>query len=58
MKKVIFNISFIAIMALPCAYLFVDSSFCQAMGVCYTWFYAKDVVFPIVRRLASLHHVR
>lgn len=55
MKKVIFNICFIVIMALPCGYMFVDSGFFQAMGVCYTVFYVKDVLVPLYRRLVSLH---
>lgn len=55
MKKVIFNICFIVIMALPCGYMFVDSGFFQAMGMCYTVFYVKDVLLPLFRRLVSLH---
>jgi predicted phosphoribosyltransferase len=54
MKKVIFNISFITVMALPCGYMFVDSGFFQAMGVAYTVFYVKDIIFPLYKRLASL----
>ena len=55
MKKVIFNVLFIIIMAMPCSYMFVDSDFFQAMGVCYTVFYIKDVLVPLYRMLASLH---
>ena len=54
MKKLVFNVCFIVVMAIPCAWLFSDSLTLQFLGLVYAIGYTKNVIVPICRRVYGL----
>jgi hypothetical protein len=54
MKKVIFTLVFIVVMAVPCLLLAADSYFLQFLGLIYTIGYVINVLFPVYKRVHIL----
>lgn len=54
MKKVVYNVSVIILLAIPCAWLVSDSLFMQAMGACYTWSYFQNILYPVFKRMRGV----
>jgi hypothetical protein len=54
MKKVIYNVSVIILLAIPCVWLVSDSLFMQAMGACYTWTYVQNILIPVFKRMRGV----
>lgn len=54
MKKVIFTLVFIVVMAVPCLLLAADSYFLQFLGLIYTIGYVINVLFPVYKRVHTL----
>lgn len=54
MKKVIFTLVFIIVMAIPCIWLAADSYFLQFLGLIYTIGYIRNILFPVYKRVHIL----
>lgn len=49
MKKVIYNISLITILAVPCLWVLSDSVFMQFLGLVYAIAYVKNIIIPVAK---------
>lgn len=51
MKKVIYNLALITVLAIPCIWLAADSYFLQFLGLIYTFGFIKNILFPVYKRI-------
>lgn len=51
MKKVIYNLALITVLAIPCIWLAADSYFLQFLGIIYTIGFIKNILFPVYKRI-------
>lgn len=51
MKKVIYNLVLITVLAIPCIWLAADSYFLQFLGIIYTIGFIKNILFPVYKRI-------
>lgn len=51
MKKVIYNLVLITLLAIPCIWLAADSYFLQFLGMIYTISFIKNILFPVYKRI-------
>ena len=51
MKKVIYNLALITLLAMPCLWLAADSYFLQFLGIIYTLGFIKNILFPVYKRI-------
>ena len=51
MKKVIYNLALITLLAIPCLWLAADSYFLQFLGLIYTFSFIKNILFPVYKRI-------
>ena len=54
MKKAIFTLVFIVVMAVPCLWLAADSYFLQFLGLVYSIGYIKNIIIPLYKRVQLL----
>lgn len=54
MKKAIFTLVFIVVMAVPCLWLAADSYFLQFLGLVYSIGYIKNIIIPLYKRVRLL----
>lgn len=53
MKKVIFNVCLLTVLAVPCLLVFSDSLALFGLGIIYTIGYTKNIIIPLWRLLCK-----